>query len=94
MQSGWLYHLDFGWIYLSPNETGEDLWFWKKGGGGPGLQSNYGPRLIIEVLSISTKIRVGCTLNLHPLTSSREFIPTNKASGIVILWECWSDNVF
>ena len=32
MQSGWLYHLDFGWIYLSPNETGRTYGFGKKGG--------------------------------------------------------------
>ena len=75
-------------------KRGRTCGFGKKGGGGPGLRLNYGPRLIKEVLSISTKIRVGYTLNLHPLTSSREFIPTNKASGIVILWVCWSDNVF
>ena len=32
MQSGWLYHLDFGWIYLSPNETGRTYGFGKRVG--------------------------------------------------------------
>ena len=30
MDSGWCYHLDFGWIYLVPNQSGKQLWFWKK----------------------------------------------------------------
>jgi hypothetical protein len=30
MDSGWCYHLDFGWIYLAPNQSGKQLWFWKK----------------------------------------------------------------
>ena len=33
MDSGWCYHLHFGWIYLVPNENGKQLWFWKKGWG-------------------------------------------------------------
>ena len=30
MDSGWCYHLDFGWIYLVPNQSGKQLWFWQK----------------------------------------------------------------
>ena len=30
MDSGWCYHLDLGWIYLVPNQSGKQLWFWKK----------------------------------------------------------------
>ena len=33
MESGWCYHLDFGWIYLVPNQSGKQLWFWKRGWG-------------------------------------------------------------
>ena len=28
--NGWVYHLNWGWIWLEPSEQNEDLWFFKK----------------------------------------------------------------